>query len=69
MAESSFPSTLLICHTQVIVYLFTCECGSFYVGKTMREFWHRIYDHTYAIEIGDLYSPISRHAGINHQYR
>lgn len=30
------------CRTTGVVYLLTCECGSFYFGKTKLEFWRRI---------------------------
>lgn len=57
-----FPKKFVNGQTQWVVYLITCECSAFYVGKTFIEFWRRIHDHIYAIEIGDLYFPIGRHA-------
>lgn len=35
------------CNTPGIVYLITCVCGAFYVGKTIRPFRKRINDHMY----------------------
>lgn len=35
------------CNSQCIVYLLLCLCGSFYVGKTHREFRRRMYKHIY----------------------
>lgn len=40
------PKKFVNCQTQDIVYLMTCDCGSFYVGKTIREFWRHVYDPT-----------------------
>ncbi|OCT74225.1 hypothetical protein XELAEV_18033183mg [Xenopus laevis] len=33
------------CTTTYLVYLFTCHCGSMYVGKTKRPLKRRIYEH------------------------
>lgn len=62
------PKNVVNCNTQGVVDLFTSECGSYYVGKTICEFWRCIHNHIYVNEIGDLYSPIGRHAAIDHKY-
>lgn len=56
------------CNTQGVVYLLQCPCNVFYVGKTRREFWRRIYDHTYAVSMGYFKSPIGRHIALLHNY-
>lgn len=33
------------CETAGIIYLRTCKCGAFYVGKTRGQLKKRIYDH------------------------
>lgn len=40
-----------------IIYLMLCPCGSFYVGKTRREFRIRISEHIYCASIGFLNPP------------
>lgn len=49
------------CKTAGVVYLMTCDCPSFYVGKTKRPFWVRIADHIRGIRKGDMHAPIARH--------
>lgn len=43
------PKYYVNCRTPGVVYLISCECGCFYVGKTKLEFWHRIYHHIVSI--------------------
>lgn len=57
------------CTTEGIVYLWMCECGSYYVGKTIRSFQVRAREHLYAINICDLLSPLGRHRVYPHGYR
>lgn len=45
-----------------------CQCGAFYIGKPIREFWRRTYDHTHLAEIGNIYSPIGQHMVQVHNY-
>lgn len=56
------------CNTQGVVYLMTCKCGVFYVGKTIRQFWQRIRDHVYYSANGKMLSPISRHLDLCHRF-
>lgn len=59
---------LVSCTIKGIVYLLQCLCDSYYVGKTQREFWCRIYDHIYATSFGYFKSPIGRHMALQHSY-
>lgn len=59
----------MTCNTQGVVYLLQCPCKAFIVGKTRREFWRRIYDHTYATSVGYFKSPIGRHIALDHNYK
>lgn len=56
------------CDTSCVLYLLTCECGAYYVGKTKRALRKRILDHVYDINVGRLNRPISRHVGLHHKY-
>lgn len=56
-----FPKHYVNCKTPGIVYLPTCECGCYYVGKTINEFWKRIYQHLGTIRKRDPEVPIGRH--------
>lgn len=49
------------CQTPAVVYLMTCECGAFYVGKTRQRFWCRMSKHVYGMEIGNIHLPLGRH--------
>lgn len=57
------------CTTKGVIYLWLCECGNYYVGKTLRAFKIRIKAHLYASKICDLLSPIGRHRALHHEYR
>lgn len=45
-----------------------CNCGRFYVGKTIRALWQRIKDHIYFIKNGKMTSPISLHVALYHNF-
>ncbi|OCT97452.1 hypothetical protein XELAEV_18009676mg [Xenopus laevis] len=49
------------CTTTHVVYLFTCHCGSMYVGKTKRPLKIRIYKHMRDIKNCNLLSAITKH--------
>ncbi|OCT82610.1 hypothetical protein XELAEV_18025139mg, partial [Xenopus laevis] len=49
------------CTTTHVIYLFTCHCGSKYVGKTKRPFRRRIYEHMRDIRNCNLLSAIAKH--------
>lgn len=55
--------------TKGVISLWFCECGSYYVGKTIRAFQVCIREHLYASRICDLLSSIGRHRAICHEYR
>lgn len=54
------------CQTVGVVYIMSCECESFYVGKTKRAFWGRIKDHVYYINSNHLQTPIRRNVKFMH---
>ncbi|OCT96688.1 hypothetical protein XELAEV_18008899mg [Xenopus laevis] len=56
------------CTTTFVVYLFTCHCGSMYVGKTIRMLKRRIYEHIRDIKNCNLTSSIAKHCSHNGQY-
>lgn len=56
------------CSTQGVVYLMTCKCGAFYVGKTIRQLRQRINDHIYYSTNGKMLTPISRHLDLYHRF-
>lgn len=60
------PKHYVNCKTPSIVYLLTCECGCYYIGKTINEFWKRIYQHLSTIRKRDLDVPIGHHMALVH---
>lgn len=56
------------CTTKGVIYLWLCECGSYYVEKTIRAFQIWIREHLCAAKICDLFSPIDRHRALHHEY-
>ncbi|OCT81119.1 hypothetical protein XELAEV_18027932mg [Xenopus laevis] len=54
------------CTTTHVIYLFTCHCGSLYVGKTKRPFKRRIYKHLLDIKNCNLLSSIAKHIHCAH---
>ncbi|OCU00954.1 hypothetical protein XELAEV_18006734mg [Xenopus laevis] len=51
----------ICCTTTHVVYLFTCHCGSKYVGKTTRPLKRRIYEHLRDVKNCNLMSSIAKH--------
>ena len=47
----------------------TCECGSFYIGKTRQEFGKRVNQHLQTMHIGNFYVPLGRHVRDKHNYK
>lgn len=56
------------CQTTGIVYLATCTCGSYYVGKTKRQFCVRIRDHIKPLYKGKTSTSINRHIAVHHDF-
>ncbi|OCT80119.1 hypothetical protein XELAEV_18026925mg [Xenopus laevis] len=54
------------CTTTFVVYLFTCHCGSMYVGKTTRMLKRRIYEHIRDIKNCNLMSSVAKHIYCSH---
>lgn len=61
------PTFYADCETQGIVYLMTCKCKAFYVGKTIRQFRSRIKDHIY-YGGGKMVTSVSRHLDLYHKF-
>lgn len=62
-----YPKHYINCRTSGIVYLLTCDCGSFCVGKTKLEFWRCIYRHVASIQKRDPSLPLGRHSALMHK--
>ncbi|XP_040212985.1 uncharacterized protein LOC120943646 [Rana temporaria] len=62
------PNFYADCNTQGIIYLMTCSCHAFYVGKTIRNFKHRIRDHVYYSSQGKMVTSVSRHLDLYHKF-
>lgn len=54
------------CKTMGVVYLLTCDCGCFYVGKTMQEIWKRAYRHVLSMKMCNPDLPLGRHVTAVH---
>lgn len=65
--EMFFPKHSAHCSTRGVIYLMTCACSAFYVGKTIRELRQRLGDHLYASTNGKL-TTVGRHIGIHHRF-
>lgn len=66
--ETCYPKFSASCQTQGVVYLMTCTCGVFYVGKTARQLRQRINDHVYYSGNGKMLTPVSRHLDLHHRF-
>lgn len=58
----------ITCDTRGIVYILTCVCQAFYIGKRKRQLRQRLLDHVYDVNDGRLNKPICHHVGIKHKY-
>lgn len=56
------------CSTQGVIYLMTCKCHVFYIGKTICEFGQRIRDHVYSSGSGRMTTSVVRHIGLYHRF-
>lgn len=56
------------CDTKGVVYLMMCQCGAFYVGKTIRHLRCRIRDHIYYSGEGKMITAVSRHLDLYHKF-
>lgn len=56
------------CKTIRIVYLASCSCGCFYVGKTKRPFLKRIRDHIVPLYKRLSTTALNRHVAREHHY-
>lgn len=54
------------CRTIGVVYLLLCDCACFYVGKTMLEFWQRVYRHIVSMKTCNPSLPLVRHVTAIH---
>lgn len=56
------------CQMRGVIYIIFCQCGAFYVGKTIRPFWKRMKDHVYYATNGLLNTTINHHVAFRHKY-
>lgn len=56
------------CETQGVVYLMSCKCNAFYIGKTAQQFLSRIKDHIYYSMNGKMVTAVSRHLDLYHKF-
>lgn len=56
------------CQTVGIVYLATCRCGCYYVGKTKRPFYICIRDHIKPLYKRTTTTAINRHVALQHDF-
>lgn len=42
----------ITCRSDFVVYVIFCPCGFFYIGKTIRPLFKRIYEHIYSLRTG-----------------
>lgn len=54
------------CKTAGVVYLLTCPCGYFYIGKTKLEFRERAGRHISTMRTGNPELPLGRHVRLIH---
>lgn len=66
--ENFPPNFHTDCSTQGVIYLMTCQCQAFYVGKTIRNFRCRIRDHVYYSAEGKMVTSVSRHLDLYHKF-
>lgn len=66
--EHYVPRKFITCSTMRVVYLKTCKCGAFYVGKTKLMFRKWVHDNTSDIWVGRIKFPMPKHVGLMHQY-
>lgn len=55
------------CRTEGVIYLMTCQCGAFYMGKTSRQLRQRINGHIYYSGNGKMLTSVSRHLDLYHK--
>lgn len=55
------PKHFANCKTIGVIYLLTCQCNRFYVGKTKLEFWKRAYRHISSMTTANPDLPLGRH--------
>lgn len=53
----------------LIVYLLQCDCGCYYIGKTIQKLWQIIYHHIWAMKTTNPDLPLGRHVAQVHNGR
>lgn len=56
------------CHSSGVIYLLSCPCGDFYIGKTRRQLSMRIREHVTSATSGFFRTVIGRHFALKHEY-
>lgn len=60
------PKHYANCQTTFVVYLLQCECGCYYVGKTIQKLCKRLYRHIAVMKTKNPDFPLGRHAALVH---
>lgn len=58
----------ITCKTMGIVYLASCQCGCFYVGKTKQTFFKRIRHHVNPLYKHMMTTALNRHVGFLYDF-
>lgn len=61
MVNTSNPDTMPTARPCGVVYFLVCECNSFYIGKTIQEFWQRAYRRITSMKMCNPNLPLDRH--------
>lgn len=59
------PKHFANCKMLGVIYMLLCDCGCFYIGKTMLQFWQRAYRHI-RLQTCNLDLPLGRHTSLVH---
>lgn len=60
------PTHFANCKTAGVVYLLSCQCGAFYIGKTKQPFFKRASRHITCMRKADRDLPLGRHIRDTH---
>lgn len=61
------PHHFFNCKTEGVVYLLTCQCQQFYVGKTKLKFYKRASRHITSMKMTNPELPLGRHVDKQHE--
>lgn len=61
------PTHYANCETVGMVYMLSCQCGSFYIGKTKQEFHKGAFRHILSMQKSNSDLPLGRHVRDAHR--